>query len=137
MMPATQVNRVDERMTMDTHDPGLFETPLVRRAAAYGFSGRFYEACDCFTVCPCWTGRAPDEDACTGVFAWAIDQGSIDGIDVSGRTVASVSTHSGHRDQAHQRVLVFIDADASPQTARVLAEAMTGMLGGPLANCRD
>lgn len=117
---------------MEKHDSALPTTDLVPRIAPYAFSGQFYEACDCFTVCPCWTGGAPDDDECTGVFAWAIEKGSIDGIDVSGRRVASVSTHTGHREQAKQGVLVFIDEDASPQAATVIAEAVTGLLGGPL-----
>ena len=28
----------------------------VTRAAPYRFRGTFYEACDCYTICPCWTG---------------------------------------------------------------------------------
>jgi hypothetical protein len=117
---------------MEKHDSALPTTELVPRIAPYAFNGQFYEACDCFTVCPCWTGGAPDDDECTGVFAWAIDKGSIDGVDVSGRRVASVSTHTGHREQAKQGVLIFVDEDASPEAAKVLAEAVTGLLGGPL-----
>jgi len=47
----------------------------VTRAAPYRFRGTFYEACDCYTICPCWTGGAPDDGGCTGVFAWAIEAG--------------------------------------------------------------
>ena len=46
------------------------------RDAPYRFDGIFYEACDCFSVCPCWTGNNPDEGECTGVFAWAVEAGS-------------------------------------------------------------
>jgi hypothetical protein len=102
------------------------------REAPYAFSGDFYEACDCFTICPCWTGSAPDADSCTGVFVWSIQKGEIEGVDVAGRRVASVSTHTGHREMAQQRVLVFVDEGASEEQATRLAQALTGQLGGPL-----
>ena len=41
----------------------------------YAMQGAFLEVCDCWTICPCWTGRGPDEDVCTGVFAWVIEDG--------------------------------------------------------------
>ena len=48
---------------------------------AYALRGDFLEVCNCKTICPCWTGRAPDEEVCTGVFAWVIDDGEIDGVE--------------------------------------------------------
>ena len=117
---------------MNEHGP---QTPLKvpdARNARYDLSGDFLEACDCFTICPCWTGRAPDEDVCTGVFAWAIKQGTIDGVDVAGQTVVSVSTHEGHRDSGHQRVMLFVGERASADQSGVLAGAFSGRFGGPL-----
>ena len=35
----------------------------------YRIEGHFLEVCDCFTICPCWSGREPDDAACSGVFA--------------------------------------------------------------------
>jgi hypothetical protein len=103
------------------------------RPAPYQFSGAFYEACDCFTVCPCWTGGDPDEGQCTGVFAWDIDQGSVDGIDVTGLRAVSVSHHTGFRgEDARQRVVIFIDEAATPKQSEALVAALTGALGGPL-----
>lgn len=107
---------------------------LERRDVAYDLQGDFLEVCDCFTICACWTGGAPDEGECTGVFAWVIGQGSIDGVGVAGRTVVSVSTHEGHRDQAHQRVQIFVDEAASDAEVAVLAPTFAGLRGGPLGD---
>ena len=74
----------------------------------------------------------PGRGALHGVFAWVVDKGSIDGIDVSGRIVVSVSTHEGHRDTAQQRVILFVDEDASDGQASALAAAFSGCMGGPL-----
>ena len=51
---------------------------------AYSLSGEFYEACDCEVVCSCWTGVAPDMGVCTGLYAWHITAGTVDGLDVAG-----------------------------------------------------
>jgi hypothetical protein len=103
------------------------------RDAPYQLSGSFYEACDCYSICPCWTGSRPDEGACTGIFAWEIEQGSIDGVDVTGLRAVSVSHHSGLRgDGARQRVVIIIDEAATPRQTDALVAAFTGSLGGPL-----
>jgi FtsP/CotA-like multicopper oxidase with cupredoxin domain len=116
---------------------------VERRAAAdrsqapYRLRGSFYEACDCFTVCPCWMGNNPDGGECTGVFAWEIDQGTIDGVDVTGLRVVSVSHHVGIREEAKQRVVIFVDDGATRQQADALAAAFSGRLGGPLQELAD
>jgi hypothetical protein len=102
------------------------------RDAPYRLRGTFYEACDCYSVCPCWTGSAPDEGECTGVFTWDIEEGSIDGIDVTGRRAVSVSRHSGHRNEARQHVMLFVDHQATPEQTEALVAALSGSLGGPL-----
>jgi hypothetical protein len=108
-----------------------------RNEAPYRLRGSFYEACDCFTVCPCWMGNNPDGGECTGVFAWEIDRGLIDGVDVSGLRVVSVSHHVGIRDEAKQRVVILVDDRASRQQADALVAAFSGRLGGPLQELAD
>ena len=108
-----------------------------RSNAPYQLSGMFYEACDCFTVCPCWVGSEPDGGECTGVFAWQIEKGSIDGVDVSGLQAVSVSHHTGSRDDAKQRVVIFVDDRATRQQADALGAVFSGGLGGPLQELAD
>jgi hypothetical protein len=105
--------------------------------AAYEIRGQFLEACDCSVPCPCWFSEEPEADECTGVIAWHIDQGKIDGVDVAGLTAVSVSTHGGHREDAKEnakmRLSLFVDEEASDDQRRVIGRAFTGQLGGPLA----
>ncbi|WP_043345533.1 DUF1326 domain-containing protein [Belnapia moabensis] len=112
-------------------NPALPEMPQAR-AVPYAMQGTFLEVCDCWTICPCWTGRGPDEDVCTGVFAWVIENGRIDDVDVGGLTAVSVSTHTGHRKDAQQRVQIFVSDDADDAQALALAGAFSGLYGGPL-----
>jgi hypothetical protein len=107
------------------------------RGAPYEIRGLFYEACDCFTVCPCWLGNSPDGDECTGVFAWEIEAGSIDGVDVEGLRAVSVSQHAGLRDEARQRVMIFVDDRATRVQADAMTAAFSGRLGGPLQELGD
>jgi hypothetical protein len=71
------------------------------------------------------------------VFAWEIEQGSIDGVDVAGLRTVSVSHHTGLREQAKQRVVIFVDDRATPQQANVMAAVFSGKLGGPLKQLSD
>lgn len=108
------------------------------REAPYQLSGAFYEACDCFTICPCWTGSNPDESECTGIFTWDIEKGSIDGVDVTGLRAVSVSHHVGFRDEdARQRVVIFVEETATQRQSDALVAAFTGSLGGPLHELAD
>lgn len=108
------------------------------RDAPYQLAGVFYEACDCYSICPCWTGNDPDEGQCTGIFAWEIEQGSIDGTDVAGLRAVSVSHHTGFRGEgARQRVVIFVDDTATQRQSDALVALLTGSLGGPLHELAD
>ncbi|MGA5300088.1 DUF1326 domain-containing protein [Nucisporomicrobium flavum] len=101
-------------------------------ATPYRMTGEFLELCDCYTVCPCWLGLSPDEDACSGAFAWSVEKGVIGDVDVSGRRAVSVSFFTDHRDTGGQEVFLFVDDGADDRQLELLAAAFTGELGGPL-----
>jgi hypothetical protein len=62
----------------------------------YHLQGSLLEVCTCRVLCPCWIGEDPDHDTCDSVNSWHIDQGTIDGIDVSGLTVATLNHIPGN-----------------------------------------
>jgi hypothetical protein len=94
--------------------------------SSYRVEGRFIESCDCFELCPCWVDDAPDEDHCTGLVAWDIRAGEIDGVDVAGRSVVAVTGHgSGRRDKRSMTVL-FIDDEAGDDAFGKLGAAFAG-----------
>jgi hypothetical protein len=99
----------------------------------YSLRGRFLEACDCSVPCPCWFEQDPDEDECTGLIAWQIEHGTINGFDVSGRTVVSLSQHEGHRESPdHLTTALVVDDGADEGQMIAMSEAFSGQLGGPL-----
>lgn len=97
----------------------------------YDFSGTFVEACDCFDLCPCWVDDDPDEGHCTGLVAWRIEEGSIDGVDVVGRYVVAVTAHSGSRRTSPAATIVHLEPELAPESARVLRWAFAPGLGEP------
>ena len=98
----------------------------------YELSGEFFELCDCFAICPCWLGRPPDDNRCTGAFGWSVTSGHVGGLDLAGRSVVSVSFHTGHRDGGGQQVYVFVDEGADDEQYQTLVDTFTGRNGGPL-----
>jgi FtsP/CotA-like multicopper oxidase with cupredoxin domain len=148
LSPGTRSIRAEYRSSADTEayhnsssptlrHPVEKRAPADRGTAPYQLHGTFYEACDCNVICPCWLGSDPDEGECTGVFAWEVEQGTIDEVDVSGLRAVSVSQHLGPRDEAKQRVVIFVDERATRQQADAMAAAFSGRLGGPLQQLAD
>ena len=104
---------------------------------SYTMHGIFLEACDCYVVCPCWFDEGPHEDGCTGLIAWHVEKGVIDGVDVSNLTVVAASHHQGHRHSGGQEVVLLIGQDASDEQASALEGAFSGRLGGPLEELKE
>lgn len=100
----------------------------------YAITGAFVEACDCTVVCPCWVDEDPFEGACTGLIGWDIAHGSVVGdVDVGGRQVVSISTHSGsRRGGSDAATVLYVDDGATPEQFDALVAAFSGSASGPL-----
>ena len=101
---------------------------------AYELEGRLLEVCTCKTLCPCWIGEDPDGDDCGSVNSWHVDKGTINGVDVSGLTLATLNHIPGNILKGNWRIFVFVDDKATQQQQEALVGAFTGKLGGPLAD---
>ena len=99
----------------------------------YHLEGRLLEVCDCRVLCPCWIGEDPDNGTCDSVLAYRFDAGRIDGVDVTGRTIALVSHIPGNVLAGNFRVAVYLDDEASDAQQQALLDVYTGKLGGPVA----
>lgn len=102
---------------------------------AYQLQGRLLEVCTCNILCPCWAGGDPDNDGtCQAIVAWHIDQGVIDGVDVSGRTLALIANIPGNVLKGNWRVLAVVDDRATNPQRDAILKVWTGQLGGPVAD---
>jgi len=100
---------------------------------AYHLEGRLLEVCDCRVLCPCWIGEDPDNGTCDSVLAYRFDAGTIDGVDVTGRTVAMVAHIPGNVLNGNFRIALYLDQGASDAQQEALVNVYSGKLGGPVA----
>lgn len=100
----------------------------------YLLEGRLLEVCDCNVLCPCWIGEDPDGGTCEAALAYRIDTGTVEGVDVSGLTLASMAHIPGNILQGNISAVLFVDERATPEQEEALLKVFTGKLGGHIAD---
>ena len=101
---------------------------------AYHLEGRLLEVCNCRVLCPCWIGEDPDFGTCDTIVAWRFDRGTIDGVDVSDRTIAVIAHVPGNILKGNWRAAVYLDERVTPQQDAAILKVYTGKAGGPVAD---
>lgn len=104
------------------------------QSKAYELEGRLLEVCDCQVLCPCWIGEDPDGGTCDALVAWVIDKGTIEGVDVSGHTLAELVHIPGNILEGNHKVATFVDDETTPEQQEAMLKVFTGELGGPVAD---
>jgi hypothetical protein len=82
---------------------------------SYHLEGRLLEVCNCRVLCPCWIGEDPDFGTCDTIIAWRFDKGTIDGVDVSDRTIALIAHVPGNILEGNWRAAVYLDERVTPE----------------------
>jgi len=101
---------------------------------AYHLEGRLLEVCNCRVLCPCWIGEDPDYKTCDTIVAYHFDKGTVDGVDVAGRTIALLEHVPGNILQGNWTAAVYVDDGASAAQEKALLDVYTGQKGGPVAD---
>jgi hypothetical protein len=101
---------------------------------AWRIEGSYFESCSCEVVCPCTASMSlgADYDRCRVTLVFHVKQGEVEGVDVSGLTVAAVADTPKVMTDGNWRLGVFIDANASDEQAEKLGGVFSGALGGPM-----
>jgi len=101
---------------------------------SWKIDGRYFENCSCDVVCPCTASFAlgATNDYCHAVLVFHIDSGEVEGVDVSGLTVAAVADTPKVMSEGNWKLGVLMDAAASEEQAQKLAAVFGGELGGPM-----
>jgi hypothetical protein len=86
-------------------------------------------------MCPCTASftLGSTHDYCRVALVFNVKQGEVEGIDVSGLTVAAIVDSPKVMTDGNWRLGVFIDAAASDEQAGKLGAVFSGALGGPMA----
>jgi hypothetical protein len=101
---------------------------------SWTIAGSYFETCSCDVVCPCTASLSlgATHDYCRVVLVFDVKEGEVEGVDVSGLTVAAVAETPKVMTDGNWRLGVFIDADASDEQAEKLGGVFSGALGGPM-----
>lgn len=102
---------------------------------SWAISGRYFENCTCEVVCPCTASLslAADYDRCQVFLVFHVDSGQVEGVDVSGLTVAAVGDTPKVMTDGSWRLGLLVDDAANEEQAAKLGAVFGGELGGPMA----
>lgn len=100
---------------------------------AWHLRGNVLIACNCDWGCPCNFNAPPTQGHCEGGWLWAIDEGAVDGVDVSGRSLALYADWPGAIHDGGGVAASYIDDGADDKQTAVLTRLVRGEIGGPWA----
>ncbi len=105
----------------------------------WSVSGRYLEACNCESVCPCRShngipGGEATYDRCEFALSWKIEEGHFGSVDLSDRSVVMTGWYADAEPGSPWRVRLFIDDLAKPEANDALATIFLGRAGGHPAN---
>ena len=101
---------------------------------AWNLDGTYFENCSCDVPCPCTVSLdiGADRDRCNALLVFHVDSGEVDGVDVSGLTVAAMADTPKVMSEGNWRLGVLVDAAASDEQAQKLGAVFGGQMGGPM-----
>lgn len=107
---------------------------MTTATKTYDLTGQILEACSCKTPCPCWIGEDPDDGSCDSFVAYHVEQGEIQGVDVSGLTLVKIVYIPGNVLAGNWKAVIYADAKGTPEQLDLLIKVFKGELGGSLAD---
>ena len=93
--------------------------------------GTYFESCNCDAICPCRRingvpGGRSTHGICVGVLSWLIEEGSANGVDLSGLPVALAIRYSDDEPGSPWTWILYLDAGATDEQRAALEEIFTG-----------
>ena len=104
-------------------------------AAHWHVTGQYLESCNCEAICPCRmvggvAGGRSTYGECLGLLSWHIDDGSFDGIDLSGLNVALACRYHDDEPGSPWTLVLYVDEDGDPEQREALEAIYLGRAGG-------
>ena len=100
----------------------------------FAVRGDYFEACTCAVSCPCIFLSPATEDTCDLLFAWHVEAGEMDGVDLAGLNVALAVRSPKQMTDGGWKAALYLDDRADQAQAGALAAIFSGQAGGHLAN---
>jgi hypothetical protein len=101
---------------------------------SWNLKGRYAETCSCELMCPCniTFDHGATYDYCRATLGFDIEQGEIEGTDVSGLKFVVIIDSPKVMTEGNWKLGAFVDENASEEQADKLVKVFTGELGGPM-----
>jgi hypothetical protein len=101
----------------------------------WSVSGRYLEACNCESVCPCRSengvpGGDATYDRCEFALSWKIEAGHFGAVELSDRSVVMTGWYADAEPGSPWRIRMFIDHHATDDATDALANIFLGRAGG-------
>ena len=92
---------------------------------SYRVRGSYFESCNCEAICPCRKigtvpGGRSTYGVCFGVLSWAIETGTVDGVDVGGLSVALIARYDDDEPGSPWSIVLHVDSGADREQAAAL-----------------
>ena len=105
---------------------------------AWNIKAKLIESCSCRAICPCTLGPAePDQGWCSGAFGIQVLQGTSDGVDLSGATLALHAELPGDFMGGMDKAKLYFDPSVGDDQRRELEAIFHGEKGGLFAGLRE
>jgi Protein of unknown function (DUF1326) len=96
-------------------------------SGAFRVRGAYLESCNCEAICPCrMVGGIPGGRStygiCFGLLTWRVDEGHVDGVDVSGLNVALDCRYDDDEPGSPWTITLHVDARATEEQRDALAD---------------
>jgi hypothetical protein len=97
--------------------------------------GSYFESCNCDPICPCRRidgvpGGRSTHGECLGLLSWLIEDGGVDGVDVSDQAVALATRYSDDEEGSPWTWILYLDQNATEEQRDGLEAVFAGRLGG-------
>ncbi len=114
-----------------------FEDPVrlhevLWKPESWRVEGLYVEACNCESICPCYSGRPPSYDFCEGNTAWHIKRGQYGEVPLEGLNVIMILRCDGHMRETRWKCWFYIDDRSTDEQFSALKQIFTGVGGGHL-----
>jgi hypothetical protein len=96
----------------------------------WSLKGTYFESCNCDLACPCIFLSPPNGDDCTVLIGWHIEDGTDEGVSLSGLNVALAVNSPGHMATTQWKAAVYVDERASEEQKGSLLKIFGGQGGG-------
>jgi hypothetical protein len=93
--------------------------------------GTVLVGCNCDYGCPCNFNAPPSTGECEGGWVWRVDEGTFDGVDLSGLALAVFADWPGAIHQGNGKAIAVYDERADERQAGALEALLRGGEGGP------